>query len=112
MKIRYVNTVPSTLTLDFERTEDYNFRGTAAFTGAKTVALRNESEADGFILTVSVTTSAVLTFPSSFYADTGESRWNTGTKELTLTGTGDYTIAVMYDGAKWKIKASADGGFV
>lgn len=108
----YVNTVPSTITLDFERGNDKNFRGTAAFTGAKTLALRNEADADAFVFNCQVTTSAVITCPSDFVAETTESRWNSGSKALTLTGSGTYVIACLHDGANWKIKASADGGFV
>lgn len=105
----YVNTVPSTITLDFERGNDKNFRGTAAFTGAKTLALRNEAEADGFIFHFEVTTSAVITFPTNFVAETTESRF--ASNDLTLTGSGTYIIAAIYDGASWKLKATADGGF-
>lgn len=109
--IIYVNTVPSTLTLNFGYLDSKIFTGTAAFTGSKTVALTQDSAADGFILNVSVTTSAELTFPSSFVAETTESRWNSGTNVLTLTGTGTYSITAIYDGSNWKLKASADGGF-
>jgi|SRR6478736_682199 len=106
----YVNTIPSTLTLDFYRAAEQTFVGTAAFTGAKTVALANEVNAEGFILKIAVTTSATITFPTAFLADTGESRW--ASKILTLTGTGTYTIVSIYDGTNWLLKASADGGFI
>jgi len=107
--IIYVNTVPSTLTLNFRYEDIKVFTGTAAFTGAKTVALEQDATADGFILNLSVTTSAVLTFPSNFVAETTETRWAAG--DLTLTGTGTYTVTAIYDGSNWKLKASTDGGF-
>lgn len=109
--IIFVNTVPSTLTLNFRYEDSKVFTGTAAFTGAKIVALEQDAAADGFILNVSITTSATLTFPTAFVAETTETRWNSGTNVLTLTGTGTYTVTAIYDGSNWKLKASADGGF-
>ena len=109
--IIYVNTVPSTLTLNFRYESDKIFTGTAAFTGAKIIALEQDAAADGFILNLSVTTSSTLTFPTSFVAETTETRWNSGTNVLTLTGTGTYSIVAIYDGTNWKLRASADGGF-
>lgn len=106
-----VNT-SGTITLDFDRETDRFFKGNAAITGAKTIEVRNDTNAEGFALSLEVTTSAVLTFPSNFKGESTESRWVTGDKELTLTGTGTYIIAGMYDGAYWNIKASTDGGFV
>lgn len=100
-----------TITLDFDRDLEKNFIGNAAITGAKTIALRNDTNAEGFLLTLSVTTDAALTFPSSFQCETSDTRWNSGTKVLTLTGTGSYTIAAIYDGANWKMKAATDGGY-
>lgn len=105
-----VNT-SGTITLDFARNTERVFLGNAAITGAKTIAIQNDGSAEAFLLTLSVTTSAVLTFPSTFQAETTETRWNSGTKELTLTGTGSYSIGAYYDGANWKLKASADGGY-
>lgn len=105
----YVNTVPATLTLDFERGNDKNFRGTAAFTGAKTLELRSEADADAFIFHFEITTSAVITCPSNFVAETTENRF--ASNDLTLTGSGTYSIVAIYDGANWKLKATTDGGF-
>lgn len=105
-----VNT-SGTITLDFDRQVERLFRGNTAVSGAKTIQVSNDTNAEAFLLTLSVTTSAVLTFPSSFQAETTESRWNSGSKALTLTGTGSYSIGAYYDGANWKLKASADGGF-
>lgn len=107
--IIYVNTVPSTLTLNFAYEEDKIFTGTAAFTGAKTIALTQDANADGFILNLEITTSAVLTFPADFVAETTETRF--ASNDLTLTGSGTYAITAIYDGSNWKLKASADGGF-
>lgn len=107
--IIHVNTVPSTLTINFRYEDSKVFTGTASFTGAKTIALEQDSAADGFILNVNVTTSAILTFPTSFVAETTETRFSANA--LTLTGTGTYTVTAIYDGSNWKLKASADGGF-
>jgi len=109
--IIYVNTVPSTLRLNFAYQDTKVFTGSLAFTGAKTIVLEQDAAADGFIFNVSITTSSTLTFPSSFVAETTESRWNSSTNVLTLTGTGTYSITAIYDGSNWKLKASADGGF-
>jgi len=106
----YVNTVPSTLTLDFDREHSPTFIGTAAFTGAKTIALANDTNSEGLLIKLAVTTSAAITFPSNFLADTGESRW--AAKVLTLTGTGTYTIVAVFDGTNYLLRASADGGFI
>lgn len=108
--IKYVNTVPPTLTLDFERDVDGNFRGTAAFTGSKTVRLINNPEAEVFTFTVPVTASCALTFPSNFEFESSETRWNGSTNVLTLTGTGTYIVGALFDGTTWRAKATADGG--
>lgn len=101
-----------TITLDFDRDTDRFFRGNAAITGAKTVEVRNNTNAEGFLLSLDVTTSTVLTFPSNFKGESTESRWVTGSKALTLTGTGTYIIGGVYDGTSWNIKASTNGGYV
>ncbi len=109
--IIHVNTVPSTLTLNFRYEDSKIFTGTSAFTGAKTITLEQDSSADGFILNLEVTTSATLTFPSSFVAESTESRWTPLNNELTLTGSGTYTITCIWDGSNWKLRASSNGGF-
>lgn len=106
-----VNTSPSTITLDFNQMESKTFVGNTAFTGSKTIAFKNDTYADSFMLDLPVTTSCALTFPSSCVAATTESRWNNGSKVLTLTGSGTYTIVGVFNGTTWKLKASADGEF-
>jgi len=105
----FIDTVQSTFTLDFDQLQDRQFIGTAAFTGSKTIALKNDGNAMGLILDISVTTSCALTFPNSFTAETTETRF--ASKVLTLTGTGNYTIVALFNGTTWRLKASADGGF-
>jgi hypothetical protein len=108
--ITYINTVPSTFTLNFDREDSKNFTGTAAFTGAKTIAIENDGNADGFLFTFNVTTSCVLTFPSNWRMDSTESRF--AANALTLTGTGLYNVVGVYSGANWLVKATPDGGMV
>jgi len=104
----------ATHTLNFASKRERIFYGDASFTGSKTIALSNDSNAKVFNYHVTITTSAAITMPSSFSMDTNESRWSSGTKILTLTGSGDYLISGVYDlfSSEWRINASANGGYI
>lgn len=109
-KIIYVNSSPATITLDFNREEVVQFKLSSAITGSKTIAIANDGDAKGLFVSISVTTSAAITLPTSFKCESTESRYVANV--LTLTGTGTYTINAIYDGQYWLCKVTADGGYV
>jgi hypothetical protein len=106
------STAGATITLDFSNFEQGLFIGSAAFTGAKAIAVSNASNAVVFNLHLQVTTSAVITLPASFMMNSNDDRWNQVTKELTLTGSGLYEFSGTFDGTNWKFKATPDGGYI
>jgi hypothetical protein len=103
-----------TFVWDFANKKQRQFIGDLAFTGAKTVALDNTTNAKVFDSHIQITTSATLTLPSNFEFDNTETRWDSSTKVLTLTGTGRYEITGTYGPVtgKWKVKATPNGGTV
>lgn len=105
-----VNTTPSSIELDFGQLEDRMFVGSAAINGAKTITLKNDANAASMVLLVNVTTSATITFPAAFKAESSESRY--AADVLTLTGTGQYGVVALFDGTNWLLKATPDGGYV
>jgi hypothetical protein len=105
-------TTGGTITLDCESRKQLIAVGSASFSGSKTIALSNNTNAKVVAFLFQLSGSGTLTMPSTFVMDTGESRWNTGTKVLTLTGAGYYEISCTWDGTRWRVKASADGGYV
>lgn len=106
------STAGGTITLDCESRKQLIAVGSASFSGSKTIALSNNTNAKVISFLFQLSGSGTLTMPSTFLMDTGESRWNSGTKVLTLTGAGYYEISATWDGTRWRVKASADGGYV
>lgn len=104
-----VTTTGGTITLDFASKRQRIFNGATSFTGSKTIALSNSSNALVFTFNFQVTGSgAALTFPSGFKSS--DSRF--GTLVLTLTGAGYYEVTATFDSVNsiWRLKAEADGG--
>lgn len=104
-----VNTSGGTITLDFASGVQIVFTGSASFTGAKTIALSNATNALVFTFNFQVTGSgAALTFPSGFKSS--DSRFSS--LILTLTGSGYYEVTCVFDSVNsiWKLKAEIDGG--
>lgn len=95
------------LSLDFASLKQKIFVGSAAITGNKNISLANSATALVFSLHVQVTGTRSLTFPASFVCQTTESRWNNGTKVLTITDS-NIEIAATFDGTLWKMKVTDD----
>ena len=99
-----------TITLDFSSKQQRVFNGATSFTGSKTIALSNSSNALAFTFNFQVTGSgAAITFPSSAFKSS-DSRF--ASNVLTITGAGYYEVTAVYDSVNsfWRLKAEIDGG--
>jgi hypothetical protein len=108
-----VSVTGSTVTLDMANATQKLFVGSATVSANKTIALSNASAALVFNLKLLITGAVNLTMPSTFkMADT---RWNSGTKILTLTGVTNtrFELSATYDNVnlEWALKASPDSGY-
>jgi hypothetical protein len=102
-------TTGSTITLDFNtKIQRIFLLGTIA--SSKTIAISNSSAALVFLIRLNVTGALSFTFPSTFRAQTAETRWTNGTKILLLTGATatPFEISCTWDGTFWALKASTD----
>src|SRR5690606_30320452 len=72
------------------------------------ISLSNTTTARILTLDIKITGTVAITFPSSFMMDTRETRWNSGTKVLTLEGDTDspFELSATSDGTNCKLKAS------
>ena len=103
----------STVTLDMANAVQKMFVGSAAVSSNKTIALANNTAALVLNLKLLVTGAVSLTLPSNFKM--ADSRWNSGTKILTLTGSTStrFELSATYDNVnlEWALKASPDSGY-
>jgi len=106
------STSGGTITLDFASKRQRIFNGSASFTGSKTLALSNATNALAFTFNFQVTGGgAALTFPTGDFKSS-DSRFVANV--LTITGAGYYEVTCVYDAVSdiWKLKAEIDGGVV
>lgn len=103
-----VSTTGGTITLNFASEEQRIFVGSASFSGPKTVALSNATNAKRFEFLFQITSvAAVLTFPSEFIGDTADTRWNAGANTWTSDfATGVFRATAIYNGTNWILDIS------
>lgn len=76
-----------TMTIDCGSKEEVKAEDTSAISSAFTLAFSNNSNLEILLLHLLITGGVPITMPSSVVMEEADTRWNNGTKILTITGT-------------------------
>lgn len=75
-----------TMTLDFDFKQEVKFENLTTVSSGFTIAFSNEANIEVFVLILKITGTVAIVMPSSVVMSEDETRWNNGTKTLTLVG--------------------------
>lgn len=110
---RINTTTGSSVTLDFNSKTQRMFKtgsvSNYVTTTSMSISLLNNTNALVFNWIIFVNANLAITMPSSFQMVSAESRWNSGTKVLTLNYVNKkIEIGGVFDGTNWAVKVTED----
>lgn len=103
-----VSVISGTMTLDFVGAKQRRFIDTSTISSGFTIALDDDANALIHTLNLIITGSVPITLPSTYVMQEDDSRFNNGTKILTLDGgtATPFELSATKEHGLWELKAT------